>query len=519
MVSAIPENLIKYSAACTWAAQDLQNWVRGVLRPALLAYQNAGHPCVELDAEVAAMISKAYYTDRDAHVVALAFQQTQHATLGGHGVVSAKESDVMAAYNLLQQQNQARMKAGAALAAKLMALQPPSDGNRLGSSPEAAKPILQELAKHADDPYFCAGFYNALDAPHLDTALAVGGIPALVSAYSSGAVSAQTTRLVAMRLAAPAGHGGPGAPGFPWSHISSGQKAQLLDALAANPSASYFLAKSLTSHEIRDIFYGDRQYSAKVMTILAVGIRGEHSPQDARELMHKVSLGLFGDGAPTLTNSEWKHLAGAVNNFYAYGVLHGVEPPTDFTKRGLEEWQRITGANTGEDVALFLKALNAANPDNELLKSMIQGGYVNVAFMAIPGEGAAATAALGALQSAYSSLDPGMKLLDKVFPAGDHPNSYAVNRKLAEGAFTQSLGLLGAQGQVYDPWGNVVHFTGEAAHDQKYITRMLDHPDDYTVGKGKGKVTVNELLDAFGRTEKDEPLDALGNGNYKPSYG
>ncbi|MFI1095923.1 hypothetical protein [Streptomyces sp. NPDC020917] len=517
MVSAIPENLTKYSAACTWAAQDLQNWVSSVLRPALVAYQNAGHPCVELDADVAAMLAKAYYTDRDVHTVALAFQQTQHAKLGDRGVISAEESNVMAAYGRVQQQGQASMQAGAKLAAQLMALKPPSDDNRRGSSPEDAKPILQELAKHTGDPYFCAGFYNALDAPHLDTALAVGGIPALVSAYSSGAVSARTTRLVAMRLAAPAGLGGPGASGFPWSHISSEQKGQLLNALAANPSASYFLAKSLTSQEIREIFYGDRQYSAKVMTILAVGMKGEHAPQAARDLMHKVSLGLFGEGAPTLTNSEWKRIAGAVNNFYAYGVLHGVAPPTDFSKRGLEEWQRITGANTGQDVALFLKALNAAKPDNELIKSMVQGGYVNVAFMVVEPEGVVATAALGALQSAYSAVDPGMEVLDKVFPDGDHPNAYEVNRKLAAGAFAQSLGLLGNQGQIHDHWHHMVRFTGNPAHDQKYITRMLNNPDDYTVGKGK--VTVHELLDAFGTSEKDEPLNALANDQYKPSYG
>jgi hypothetical protein len=524
MVSAKPENLIKYSAACTAAAQEFQNWVSSVLAPALLDYQNSGkgHPCVPLDGEVAVAIANAYYTDRDVSAVARAFQQTQHgAALSAHGLVTASDSAVNTAYDQLQQENQARMQAGAALAQQLMALQPPTDKNRTGSSPEAAKPIMQELAKHANDPYFCAGFYNALDAQHFDTALALGGIPALVSAYSSGAVSQRTTALVAMRVGAPASRGGAEGPMVPWHHISSEQKAQLLDAFAANPSAAYFLTKSLTPSQVREMFYGDRPFSGQVVKVLKIGMQGEHAPQAARDLMHKVSIGLFGDGAPTLSNSEWKQLVGPVRDFYAQGVLNGIAPPTDFSRLGLEEWQRLTGANVGQDVALFLKALNGANPDNELIRSMIQGGYVNVGFMwtaTLGPEGVAFTAAVGALQSAYSAVDPGATWLGKAFPPGNHPDAAKVNAMLAMGGFTSTLRTLGLQGKVFDASGKPLVFNGSAQHDQQLLDNMLADPDHHTVGTGKDSATVNELLDAFARTEQTEPLQALGNPDYKPSY-
>lgn len=521
MVSAIPENLIKYSAVCTGAAQEVQNWVSAVLRPALLAYQNAGHPCVGLDAEVAVAVSRAYYTDRDVAAVARAFQHSQHASVDGRGVVTARESDVDAAYRLLQARNQARMKAGAALAARLTPLIDEGDGG----NPDAARPIVDELAAHADDPYFCAGFFNALtDQPHLSTVLALGGIPALVSAFSSGAVSPRATALVAARISLPAGAGGPEGPTSPLYRMSGGQKGQLLDALAASPSASYQLAKALTPHEVQEMFYGDRRYSAKVMSVLTAGMRGEHAPQAARDLMHKVSQGLFGQGAPTLTNSEWERLVKPVSDFYAHGMLNSVAPPTDFSEEDLRDWAHVTGTHNGEDIAPFLHALNSSDPNNELIKSMIQGGYVSAGTVLLVSgpEGAAAgiafDAAIGALQSAYSSGDPGMGWLDRAFPPGDNPNAHAANEKMALGGLTQSLALLGAMGQIqHAKTGEKVHFTGDRAHDKKLMDHILTYPEGYTAGSGR--FAVQSLIDAHTGHELHESSKGMVNGPFQPSYG
>ncbi|GAA1286855.1 hypothetical protein [Streptomyces javensis] len=522
-VSAVPENLKKYSAACTWGAQDFQNWVRGVLTPALQAYTNTsgckGFANLDIDSLVAAAISKAYYTDRDVDTVARAFQQTQHGgALGPHQVVWARDSDVNSAFNQLQQENQAKMLAGAELAKKLMALQPPSEKNRLGAGPNAAKPILQELARHVKDPYFCAGFYNSLDAPHLDTALALGGIPALVSAYSSGAVSPQTTRLVAMRIGAPAGIGGPQGGTVPWHHISNEQKAQLLDAFAANPSASYHFSKSLTARQVREMFYGDRQYSAKVMKILTVGMGGENSPRDAQVLMHKVSIGLFGEGVPKLDYSEWKKLGSSVSDFYNRGVLQGISEPNDFSDKALESWEGVTGTEVGQDVGLFLRAMHEADPDNKLVKSMMQGGYVNVFFMPtslLGPEGIAFTATVGALQSVYSSIDPITTFVDKAWPDGKQPDTYELNKQFANAAFSRTLSILVARRQVRDRHGNLVTFGSDKEKNAKTLENMLRY-DDYEVGKDKVRISV--LASFFSSQELDGQSRAVTQPDYVPPY-
>ncbi|SEN79873.1 hypothetical protein [Actinacidiphila rubida] len=521
MVSAIPENLIKYSATCTAAAQELQNWVRSVLTPALLAYQNTGQPCVDLDGEVAVAISRAYYTDRDVHDVARAFQATQHGgALGPGGLVRAHESDVDTAYTQLLAQNQAKMRAGAALAARLTPLQDLGDRD----NPDAARPIVEELAKHANDPYFCAGFFNALTLqPLLTTVLALGGIPALISAYSSGAVSPHTTAMVAARIGIPAVVGGPESPTSPFYRMTSEQKAQLLDALAANPSAAYHFAKALTPAEVREMFYGDRQYSGKVMAVLQTAMNCERSPQAARELMHKVSLGLFGSGAPKLSNSDWKSLIGPVRAFYGTGMLNSVPAPTDFSRDGLEEWEHIAGAQNGEDLALFLKALHDSQPDDALVKSMVQGGYVNAVFLlAGPlepeawGAKIAFSAALGTVQSVVSANDPIIENLG--LSAGRYPDTDGMNEKLALGGFAQTLTLLAMRNQLRDPSNHLVHLTGDQATDRNTLREVLSGDlTRYTVG-GTDGARVSELLDAYKSQELEAGFKAITSPHYSPPY-
>ncbi|MFF2964665.1 hypothetical protein ACFVT1_38615 [Streptomyces sp. NPDC057963] len=521
MVSAIPENLIKYSATCTAAAQEFQNWVKSVLTPALLDYQNTGHPCVELDADVAVAISRAYYTDRDVHDVARAFQATQHGGALGHGgLVRAQESDLDSAYARLMQQNQARMKAGAALAAKLTPLQDVGDREH----PDTARPIVEELAKHANDPYFCAGFFNALTLqPHLTTVLALGGIPALISAYSSGAVSARTTAMVTARIGIPAVVGGPESPTSPLYRMTTEQKAQLLDAFSANPSAAYQFAKALTPAEVREMFYGDRQYRLKMIAILQTAMNSEHDPEAARELMHKVSLGLFGSGAPKLSNSDWKTLIDPVRDFYGTGLLNSISAPTDFSGDGMEEWEHVTGRQNGEDVALFLKALHDSQPDNAMLKSMLQGGYMNAAFLflsPLEPEGwlakIAFSAAVGAMQSVASAHDP---IIDNLgIPTGKFPDADQMNEKLFVGGFVQTLALLATRNQIRDPSHHLVHLTGDATTDQKTIRDLLTGDlTKYTVG-GRNGASVQELLDAYKSQELETAFRGITSPDYKPPY-
>lgn len=108
-VSAIPEHLVRYAAACTWGATEFQNWVRTVLTPALREYEMSPGAvvCSTLDTDVARQIAAAFYTDRNVRTVGLAFLATQHGDLSAPDPklpVYASDDAVGAAYQLLEQE-------------------------------------------------------------------------------------------------------------------------------------------------------------------------------------------------------------------------------------------------------------------------------------------------------------------------------------------------------------------------------------------------------------------------------
>jgi hypothetical protein len=306
-------------------------------------------------------------------------------------------------------------------------------------------------------------------------------------------------------------------------HITPGEQNAVLQGLAANPVAARNFADTLTDGQIRTLFYGEasrnpalRPDLVKVFTSAMGRMRG---PGASRDLMHKVSIALFGEGAPDLANDQWKPIAIALRDFYDAGVVHSITPPTDLSHDGLEEWERTTGTVTGQDVGLFLKAMNASKPDDELIKSMVQGGYGNLGFVPIEAvlpESLAVTASLGALQSLYSAVDPGAKWMDDRFPENDQPNSFRMNKKLAAGAFVQSLSVLAAQGRVHDPSGNPVPAPRTSADLTDLVNKMLNDRNHYKVGTGGP--SVNELLDAFKGSEREEAVRALGDPDYKSPY-
>ncbi|MER6140050.1 hypothetical protein ABT174_08320 [Streptomyces sparsogenes] len=108
-VSAVPENLYRYSDVCTQGAEQLQTWVRTVLAPTLMAYQNGGGFCEPIDGRIATQVAAAYYTDRDVRSVGLAFQQADGPGGGGRKPgtpISAPEAAVSSALERLQREGQ-----------------------------------------------------------------------------------------------------------------------------------------------------------------------------------------------------------------------------------------------------------------------------------------------------------------------------------------------------------------------------------------------------------------------------
>ncbi|MFK4267191.1 hypothetical protein [Streptomyces milbemycinicus] len=286
-VSAVPEHLFRYSDACTKGAEQLQTWVRNVLAPALTAYQNGGGFCQPIDGDIAKQVAAAYYTDRDVRTVGQAFLQAGGVLVRGRNQpIFSNNGAIDKAFKQLAKAaaHQGQINAGAALAKRLM-----------NAKPIEVTVIIRELAKHGSDPYFSAGFYNNLDERHIETAMAQGGIQALVSAYSSGVLDKKVYEAVNTRLARP-------IPAVRFAvnlddhYMTAAQKMAFLDGIAANPVAAHNFANSLSQSQLRALFEGPMSkeplWRGKLTGVLSAGIPtwpgGAQPPSDSPDLSYEL---------------------------------------------------------------------------------------------------------------------------------------------------------------------------------------------------------------------------------------
>ncbi|MFD8868259.1 hypothetical protein ACFV1F_28615 [Streptomyces sp. NPDC059590] len=529
-VSAIPENLFNYSDTCTNGAEQVQTWVRNVLTPAVTAYQNGGGCVTAIDVDTAKQLAAAYYTDRDVRTVGQAFLQAGGVLVRGRNQpIHANEKTVNAAFTKLQTEaarqqteaaHQVQINAGAALAKRLM-----------GAKPVEVTGIIRELAKHGNDPYFSAGFYNNLDEQHIETAMAQGGIPALVSAYSSGVLDKKVYDSVNTRLARPI-QNVRFAVNLQDHYMTAAQKLQFLNSIGANPVAARNFANNLTSGQLRQLFYGPASeipgLRGSLTNALTVAMWQQSGQPQARALMHTVSDGLFGDGAPKLTHNQMQQLIGPLMEFYSAGISQSLVPPPGDDPIALRRWAEGLGRQNGQDLGLFLKAANETGDEHELMKSMIQGGYVNVLFMPtgilapelLVGN-IAFTAGVGAMQSLYSSEDPLTGLLDKLFPGGSHANTSLLNDRLAVGGLSLAVSSLISQGLVHPVGSDVpVKFGSDPVANAELVKKIMLNGDDYAAGQkdfqGHLPPSITDLTHGYRDLELGEVNDALGNPDYKP---
>ncbi|MGW7657556.1 hypothetical protein ACWGMA_11595 [Streptomyces asiaticus] len=529
-VSAIPENLYRYSDVCTNGAEQLQTWVRSVLAPTLTAYQNGGGCISAIDVDVARQVAAAYYTDRDVRTVGLAFLRAGGVLVRGRNQpIFSNNKAIASAFEKLQAEaasqqaeaaHQAQIKAGAALANRLM-----------HAKPVEVTGIVRELAKHGNDPYFSAGFYNNLDERHIETAMAQGGIPALVSAYASGVLDKKVYEAVNHRLTRPI-QDVRFAVSLEDHYMTAAQKLQFLNGIGANPVAARNFADSLNPGQLRKLFYGPPSeipgLRGSLINSLTVAMGQQPGQTQAQALLHKISVGFFGDGAPKMTRSEWEPLTDPLKQLYVIGVQYSIEspPPPGSYPDAMDGWGDRAGQQVGADIAPFLHAADDAAPNHELLKSMIQGGYANVWFMftaAIePPAGVAEvayTAAVGALQSVYSAHDPIKGLLDWGIPDGDAPDATQLNQQISLAGFTVALGKMIEGKQIYDNrTGKLVEFGKDRVANQEILRKILKDQHSYTAGEDHGKdhaPTIFDLAKNYGSSEKDPALDALKSG-YEP---
>lgn len=253
-VSAIPEHLFAYSAACTRGAEQFQQWVSAYLTSALRDGERIGLvPSSSLDQSAAKWIAEAFYTDRSVSTVGRAFQEAGGAGGLAGRRVSASEQAVEAAFRRLQReyaQQAASTQAGGELAQRM------KQGDSLTS-------VLTQLTEHAGDPYFNAAFYNALDDEGIRRLMSrSAGITALVSAFSSGAVTKETADRVTSQLGWNTASvfpdlGLPWRLPFPWRDHPDGvppkDQTAFLEALLANPEAAAQFASGLDGTELARI--------------------------------------------------------------------------------------------------------------------------------------------------------------------------------------------------------------------------------------------------------------------------
>ncbi|MEU8872875.1 hypothetical protein AB0D24_17210 [Streptomyces javensis] len=354
--SATPEKLFHYSDQTTRTAGDLAAWVRGSLAQYIAAFQagaidygndirgitgsHRGGDTIGI--EVNSLLTRVWETDRGVKDTGRAF-----ATAGGGsgrtdlglphwtmGPVHTTDAAVEA------QANSNAMAAGAELARSLPGMP--------GNDPVAR--LTAKLAEHSSDPYFAAGFFNALTPEQLKMLLPINQdtIPALVSAYRSGALNQSVTDTLIHKLV---------------SKLPESVDSQaFLSALADNHVASAHFANSINSSQIFGMLSPNRGTDGVPKALLEVLTSATHEARDPEEIkswINKLSSALLNTpksgGEPTLAitypASQLKAIVPYLMGFARACGAHLLLPPP---KRGgsaekygdaLTKWANDSGEN------------------------------------------------------------------------------------------------------------------------------------------------------------------------------
>ena len=466
-------------------------------------------------------MAKAYYTDREVHLVGEAFQRagTGTARPGAKQQYLARDSAVDAALIQLDPaaDHHGAMNDGAALAHSL---------SKFPDAEEASQ-IAAELATHSGDPFFAAGFYNSVSAAQIAQLMSQdGNIRALAGAYASGVLSSSAAARVVQVLGWIQGDASP-----QHFHITAAQQRSLLVALTADPQAAANFTRDLTAPQIRKLFYGEAAglspaFRIDLVTLLTAGMRQINDPAQAQATMRHISGGLFADDAPKFGANDVKQLLTPLMALYSAGVAHSMKLPDGTVPR---DWAAAYGKTVGGELAPLLRAMNAVdtNPKNALIKNMLQGGYVNVLFMPLAvlqpeaiGGPLAFNAAVGALQSLASSQDPLKVRVDRLIPSGTHADTAAMNDMIAGGAKSLMISSMVSHGLLYEKGHSTpLRFTGDSQKDSELVKAILDPKNQYkyhTKASSKEPVAyVRDLKDAYDPAELEEALRSLGSPTYE----
>ncbi|HEX6500120.1 MAG TPA: hypothetical protein VF054_13970 [Micromonosporaceae bacterium] len=497
--SAIPEHLYSYSDQCTHSAQELQNWVRAVLRPALEAYLRGSAQSTtdgvnidtsavtaragSIETELPKRISEAYYTDREVRRVGLAFQ-----VAGGHGALDGPSATPITSTDDAVDKGLSSYDAGAAAAAQLKFYPIPGDVDAV--NPDGwYKPIFSILDRNADNPEFCQGLLEAggpSAVQNLLRALASGQFHDNLMNPASGPISEHTAQEILTKI------------------FRNG---------LANPQIAAELGPSLPTvipSVLAEVHPHWRQVEAyrQLLPVITTIMSQLRDPQVALHLTKAIGEGIPKD----FSASDLRGLMPELRALMSMGVSHGITPWGKGER--LETWAERYGKQTADAVAPYLAAMQAAdmaqNERNDLLKSMFQGAYLNLAFMpldVIPGSDlAVSVAAAGALQSWVGAKDPTNTMGLGHYLKDTNPNLdiLTLNNLIdAKAGHFAMISMLLEKGYIRDPDLKGDHPLRAAGghQDVDQVLKIAANPDRYYIVGSRGdrqvQLSVDQLIHDF----------------------
>ncbi|GAA5190132.1 hypothetical protein GCM10023322_44530 [Rugosimonospora acidiphila] len=493
--SAIPENLYTYSDQCTRGEKELGDWVRGVLTPAITAYERGGGTCqLPIDREVSAAVSTASSTDTEVRRVGRAFQEAGSAsplpTVGDNSPDNLPGRPADGLYRMSDGAlsgavaHQDSLAAGAALASKMTKK----------NNPDNVDWIIDQLDAHGGDGYFDAAFFNSLTTGQIaklmgrraDCAV-VGDDQALANALATGLVSKATVHRVvtALSWAAKSSYD----PDY-WPVQESAQ-ASVLQAIAGNRTAAREFTDLMTDGDLHTLLRvtrgasGDGKAFVQAFNLLTqAGITHAGDSAGEQAFMNRVAAALKGENLSDVGGAE-----GALLQFVSLGLAGMVpDPGAGKTPEQLHKWMEDTSgaadAMLSKYLDLIIKSNAARDKSDELHTTILETiGFSFVPWGKVANTGSAVVDNLisNGLQSGIGEVGGG--LLSDVANAGI-PGGDIEPMRFASLAGTGPVRIamwtqLAKHGYLVNQFDIPVRL--DSGDRQELLSDMSRHPDNYAL--------------------------------------
>jgi hypothetical protein len=539
--SATPQNLFDYSTTATHANQLLQEFVRGTLANAVAAYRSTAIDFGGSIPNLTVGLGGAIDTDVLRHV-ATVLDTDARVRLVGQAFEAADGSSSLTppTWGDLEHPGQRVVHTTDAF----IASQPATAGKAL------ADKVIQGLAASGDqyladfdpfqviaangDPAFSAAFLKELPRQDLIRIMAYYGgsdsqqtvVQVLLQWYGNGQLDKATLATISSQLFRYETDDGHTYNSYDGGSLASALlgalkgappqvQARFATSLVGDPATlKQFLAGINRNADGTYASYGQRRASEKEFLSVLTSATSAMDPADVQALATAV-----GKGLPKMSTEDLKALLPDLKAFYSAGLGRSIESPP--ATGDPTDWAHRVGTAWSQELGPFLQKAAAATPTanarNELIKSMIQGAYLNVGFAVIGGpEGLVGEAAMGGLQSALGEEDPVKHLvLDRMFP--DDKKNLRVTSKINDpivsvGESFAVAHLLACRPLYAAGSDKPLRLTGGAA-DANLVHDVLTNPENYRIEpKSSESVSVRNILDAFEDEEYHAEASALDPG-------